>query len=218
MTTLTKVLTFTLSLCLLASPVLAQEKKPDKNHKVFFRGAYSTLTSSRANEVFTDTAGANGTFNGKKGGFSVMGGIDLGMMDPGTLLGIASIQGEVSVEYSRFSNQLVRQTTSALLGGTVNSRVNVTELNVGIAPKIRFDSLGRFKPFVTPIGLAFLVVSPPSNDSTYLDIGLNFGAGLDIMLLNWLSVGVDARYTYGFGTNHTPDSYFSTGGGIGIHF
>ena len=147
-----------------------------------------------------------------------MGGIDLGLMAPGSLLGVASIVGEVAVEYSRFSNQLVRQTTSALLGGTVNSKVNVTELNVGIAPKIRFDSLGRFKPFVSPIGLAFLVVSPPSNVSTFLDIGLNFGAGLDIMVLDWLSVGVDARYTYGFGTNNPPDSYFSTGGGIGIHF
>ncbi len=204
------------------SPLVAGEKKEkgkfQKSHKVFFRGAFSSLTSSRGNEVFTDTAGASGTFNNKKGGFSVMGGVDLGMTDPELILGVASLQGEISVEYSRFSDQWVRQTTSALLGGSNNSRVNITELNVGVGPKIRFDTLGRFKPYFMPIGLAFLVVSPPSNDSTYLNLGLNFGAGVDFMLLPWLSVGLDGRYTHGFEMVHTPSSYYSLGGGIGIHF
>jgi hypothetical protein len=193
-------------------------KYQEKGSKFFFRGAFSSLTSSRGNEPFTDTNGANGTFNGKKGGFLVGGGVALGLTKPEYIAGIASLIGQIDVEYSRFSNQLVRQTTSALTGGTANSRVNVAELNVGIGPKIRFDTLGRFKPFFMPIGLAFLIPGPPSNDSTYLDLGLNFGAGVDFMITQWFSLGLDGRYTHSFKLTHTPTSYYSLGGGFGIHF
>lgn len=192
----------------------AEEKK---NNKVFFRGAYSRLITSRGNEVFTDTLSAAGV-NGGKGGFSVGAGLDLGLMKPGEIAGVASLAGEIFLEYSRFSHALVRQTTSALLAGTNNSTVDVTELNVGVNPKVRFDNLGRFRPFVIPAGLAFLVVSPPSNDSTYLDIGLNFGAGVDFEICKWMTVGVDARYTHGFKTNNTNTSYFSTGASVGVLF
>lgn len=195
----------------------AAEGMSSKNNKVFFRGAYSRLVKSRGNEVFTDTLSAAGA-NNSKGGYSVAGGLDMGLMDRGTIGGVASLSGELFVEFSRFSNALVRQTTSALLAGTNNSKVNVTELNVGINPKIRFDSLGRAKPFIIPVGLAFLVSSPPSNDSTYLDLGLNFGAGIDFEIVEWLSLGLDARYTHGFKTNNTNTSYYSTGVSAGVLF
>lgn len=194
------------------------EGKYNKSHKAFFKGGFSTLMTSRGGEVFTDTNGASGVSNDSKGGFSVTAGLDLGMMDPASVMNTFSLVGEIRAEFSRFSNQVVRQTTSALLGGVANRAVNVTELNVSVSPKIRFDTLGRFKPYIVPVGLSFLVVSPPSNDSTYLDIGINTGAGLDIMILEWLSAGIDLRYTHGFELNHTSSSYFSASGGFGVHF
>jgi hypothetical protein len=99
------------------------------------------------------------------------------------------------------------------LVGAAQSRVAVTELNVTVAPKARFDGLGsgRFRPFVIPIGLSFLVNSPPSNDSTYLDLGLHFGGGLDVLVIDRLSVGADIRYTYGLQDSITNTRYGSTG-------
>ena len=80
------------------------------------------------------------------------------------------------------------------------------------------DSLGRFRPFVIPVGLAFLVSSPPSNDTTYLDLGVNFGAGVDIELTHLISLGIDLRYTHGFELSNTNTSYLSSGATLGIMF
>ncbi len=203
---------------LLASATMAQAGDGvQRNNRVVFRGNFVGLTKGRGNEVFTDTLGASGS-NDSKTGFGVSAALDLGMMEPGTILGMASIMGGVSVDFARFSRKVVRQTTSALLAGTTNSDVNVTELNVGVAPKLRFDNMGKFQPYLMPVGLAFLVVSPPSNDSTYLDLGLNFGAGFDYRLVDWLSVGIDGKYTQSFETTNTEGSYYTIGAGVGVHF
>lgn len=202
-------------------PAISRAADPEetwaKNNTVFFRGAYSRLIGSRGREVFTDSGGVT-TLNDGKGGFSVGAGLDLGLMKPGQILGVASLGGEIFIEFSRFSANQVTQTTSVLLGSPSVSRVNVTELNVGINPKLRFDSLGRFRPYLVPVGVAFLVSSPPSNDSTYLDLGLNFAGGVEYQIVDWLSLGLDSRYTLGFGMNNTKTSYFSAGGTVGIHF
>lgn len=205
-----------LALAILALPLSAQAKST-KNNKVFFRGGLSSLTGNRGGEVFTDTLSTTTTNNGKLG-FNVAAGLDLGMMDRNSLFDAASLAGEVMIEFSRFSANQVTQTTSALLGGVTTSKVAITELNVGINPKLKIDKFGSVRPFIIPVGLAFLVSSPPSNDSTYLDFGLNFAAGVDFELTERLSLGVDARYTHGFEINNTKTSYFSTGASLGILF
>jgi hypothetical protein len=68
------------------------------------------------------------------------------------------------------------------------------------------------------VGLAFLVNSPPSNDTTYLDVGLHFAGGLDFVLIDEISLGVDVRYTYAFDQSNTGNSYLSVGGYAGINF
>ncbi len=201
-----------------ASTAKAGEGYFEKNNQVFFRGAFSLLTNARDGEVFTDTLGLGGASNTGKGGFSIGAGLDLGMTPPEALFGVASLAGEVSLELSRYSKKSVLQTTSFLTGGTALSAVPVTELNVSVNPKVKFDTLGRFRPYIIPVGLAFLVNSPPSNDTTYLDLGINFGAGLDIYLTKLINVGLDARYTLGFEMSRTNTSYFSTGGHLGINF
>lgn len=188
----------------------------DSENQVFFRGGFSYLTNSRGNEVFTDVNGASALNNGKSG-FSVATGLDLKMLDV-PFLGDSDLLGEIFIEYARFSRKTVTQTTSALLGGAATSNVQVSSLNVTVAPKIRFDQWEHVHPFISPVGVSFLVNSPPSNDTTYLDLGLHFAAGVDFQLLDWLSLGVDARYTHGFEFTNTNMSYFSTGMYAGINF
>jgi len=205
-----------IALTLLVLPVPSQAKST-KNNKVFFRGGLSSLTGNRGGEVFTDTLSTTTTNDGKLG-FNVAAGLDLGLTARNALWDGASLAGEVMVEFSRFSANQVTQTTSALLGGTATSKVAITELNVGINPKLKIDKFGAIRPYVIPVGLAFLVSSPPSNDSTYLDFGLNFAAGVDFEITEIICLGLDARYTHGFEINNTKTSYFSTGASLGVLF
>ncbi len=116
-------------------------------------------------------------------------GLNLALTDPADMRGLVLL-GEIFVEYSRFSKKVVLQTTSALLGAHPHtSDVHVTELNVTIAPMFRYDGWKVVRPFFIPVGVAFLVNSPPSNDTTYLDIGLHFAGGFDFVLMDEISCG-----------------------------
>lgn len=165
--------------------------------QVFYQYGWNMLAKDRGNQVFTDTDGLGGTFNNGTGGWNMGAGLDLPIIKnagPGDLL------GEIVADYSRFSNATVLQTTSALLGGKATTTVNVTELEVVIAPKYRFSLFdGKFRPWIIPAGLAFMVNSPPSNDSGYLDIGYHAGVGAEYMFISELSLGVDYRYTIAAG-------------------
>ena len=174
-------------------------------------------SQQRCTEVFTDTAAGSGVANDDQGGFSIAAGLNLALTDPADMNGLVLL-GEIFVEYSRFSKKTVLQTTSALLGGTNTSDVHVTELNVTIAPMVRYDGWKVVRPFFIPIGLAFLVNSPPSNDTTYLDIGLHFAGGLDFALIDAISLGIDFRYTYTFDQSNTNSSYLSTGAYAAVNF
>jgi hypothetical protein len=196
-----------------------------KKNQVFFRGAYSRLSKNRGTEVFTD-AGAGlgaGPANDDQGGFSIAAGLNLALTDPADMRGLVLL-GEIFVEYSRFSKKEVVQTTSALVGLLVPgapiamSDVHVTELNVTIAPMFRYDGWKVVRPFFIPVGVAFLVNSPPSNDTTYLDIGLHFAGGFDFVLMDEISLGVDFRYTYAFDQSNTNNGYLSTGVYAGVNF
>lgn len=196
-------------------PVMARAES-GKYNQVFFRSGFAYLTDDRSGEVFTDTGNAGGP-NNSKGGFNVSAGLDLGLVTGDSLNG-NSLLGEILIEYSRFSNKNVVTTTSALLGAPTVDRVAVSELNVTVAPKLRLDSLGPVRPFIVPIGLSFLVNSPPSNNTTYLDVGVHFAGGLDIKVAEQVSLGADIRYTHGFETADTHNRYLSGGGYLGINF
>ncbi len=197
----------------------AQDSAPGKTrlNQVFFRGGIASLVHSRGNEVFTDTAGASGV-NSNKRGLGLAAGIDLAISEEKQILGFGTLLGEVYMEYDRFSSKTVRQTTSALLAGTNNSNVMVSQMNATIAPKLRIDSLGVVRPFIIPGGMSWLVNSPPSNDSTYLDFGIPFAAGVDLKFMDQLSIGMDVRYTLAFNDSNTENSTYSVGGYAGINF
>ncbi len=185
--------------------------------QVFYRYGFSSMSENRGSQIFTDTLGAAGK-NDDKSGHGFGAGLDLKMMAC-PLVGSNSIVGEIFVDYNKFSNKSVANA----IGQVANvqpkvSNVTVSELAVVIAPKYRFDGLGKFRPWIVPVGLAFMVNSPPSNTTSYLDVGYHVGAGAEYMVLKELSVGVDYRYTAGSGDPGLKVKYSSLGLNLGVNF
>ena len=185
--------------------------------QVFFRAGFASLVGGdRGGEVFTDTNGAAGRTNDKKTGFSVGAGFDLPLFqDPwwgNTVL------AEILIDYAQFSREKVVQTTGALLGQTNITRVTVNEVSMGAAPKYRIE-LGQWRPWIIPIGLEWQVISPPSNNTSYLDVGATFGAGIDYRIIKEISVGLDLRYHWSSKTtNAGAVSFITSGLYLGFNF
>jgi opacity protein-like surface antigen len=198
----------------------AQESVPVSGKlggQLFFRGGAAFLTGGgRGGEVFTDAAGFGGLTNDETVGFSAGFGLDIPLMkDPwfgNTIL------GEVLLDYGQFSRKRVWQTTSLLAGTPTLSDVTVNQLAIVGAPKYRID-MGQLRPWVIPVGMAFLVNSPPTNDTTYLDLGLHFGVGVDYLLTEDISIGIDWRYNLNFNfTNSSSGDFMTTGLYVGFNF
>ncbi len=184
--------------------------------QVFFRGGLGFATESRGGQVFTDNNAVSGR-NGEKNGWNIGAGLNLTLwqeMGPGNIL------GEILLNYSEFSSETVRQTTSTLIGAPIQSKVAVSELAVTVSPKYRLEQLfeGKVRPWIIPAGMAFLVNSPPSNDSTYLDVGYHAGLGLEVVLIRQLSLGADFRYTLSFKRAEIDASHYSADAYIGVNF
>ncbi|MBP9681893.1 MAG: outer membrane beta-barrel protein [Bacteriovorax sp.] len=185
--------------------------------QVFYRYGLSSLSTSRGGQTFTDVLGNNGK-NDDKNGHGLAAGLDLKMMNC-PLFPQNSLVGEIFVDYNRFSNKKVVNAIGHVAGiSSVPTEVSVSELAVVVAPKYRFDSMGSFRPWIIPAGLAFMVNSPPSNTTNYLDVGYHVGAGAEYMIVKELSLGVDYRYTIGSGDPQLKVKYSSLGASLGINF
>lgn len=188
--------------------------------QVFYKFGTASLKDDRGGQAFTDTYGLLGK-NDDDSGSAIGAGLDI----PLTKLFGNTLLGEVMVEYAKFSDKKVLQTASVLKDEALTedgslfetSNVNVSELNVVIAPKYRFE-LGKLRPWIIPAGLAFMVNSPPSDDANYLDTGFHYGIGVEYMVHPALSVGADYRNTIASGDPGIKASYSSYGVYIGINF
>ncbi len=134
-----------------------------------------------------------------------------------------SLVGEVGLEFKRFNSQVVTQavpSTCAAAGiGTCsvrNDKVPLTMLTVDVAPKLKFREGEKLRPWIIPVGVDFHVISPPSNASTYLDLGVQWGAGVEYNIWGPFNLGVDARYHYAFGMTQTTNNFYTAGGYLGI--
>jgi hypothetical protein len=206
----------------LAMPKIAHAQQdtqePDKlGGQVFFRFGGGFLTQGdRGGDIFADSGGANGRNNGDSGidlGF----GFDLPLFkDPwfGN-----SLLGEVRMGYTEFSSKRVQTTTSTLLGGTSTSEVAVTAGSIAGSPKYRIALSSKVGVWVVPIGMEFLIIGPPTNDSTYLDVAIPFGIGADYALCRDISIGIDWRYHWNLDrTNVTSADFTSIGAYLGFNF
>ena len=194
---------------------------------VFFRGGGAWLSSDRGNEVFTDVFGAAGTNNGDAGWY-VGGGLNLLLSkDAWGMMSNTWALGEIGVEFKRFNSKNVAvavPSTCAVAGvascgaGVRTGEVQLTMLTVDIAPKIMFMEGSRFRPWIIPIGLDFHVISPPSNDTTVLDIGAQFAAGAQYRVWKAIHLGVDGRFHLATNQTDTINNFGTFGGYVGIGF
>ena len=185
-----------LSLVVLPALLFAGTSRADRGAQIFVRGGLSFLGDDRGGQVLTDTSGAAGRNDGKLAwNFSI--GLDKELVQK---LGPGALIGEFMLDYAHFSDKTVLQPTSALFGGMAKSNITVAELGVVCAAKYRFELLnGKLRPWIIPVGIAFLINSPPSNDVTSIDLGYQLGAGIEYRVIPALSIGADVRYTCGFG-------------------
>jgi opacity protein-like surface antigen len=204
-------------------------------NEVFFRGGWAALTSDRGNELFTDVHGQSigSTSQTGKNGYYIGAGLDLMLSRDvwGLMKGI-SVVGEIGVEYKRWNSDNTFNTgnigvngTGALAvggagapAGTSQSKTPLTMLTVDVAPKIKFMEGSNFQPWVIPVGLDFHVISPPSNTTTVLDVGVQFGAGAEYRLWKELKVGLDGRFHLASGATGTVNNFGTLGGYVGIGF
>jgi opacity protein-like surface antigen len=191
--------------------VATLEQTPEQTHHdnmLFFRGGYTDLLENRAGNSFTDTHNSLGLgpTNTEDNGWYVGAGFDFvlthdiwGLM-PGTW-----VDAELGLEYKHFGTEnavTVVPLAECLLGGgavaacaaSARGDIDVTMLTVSAAPKLRFLEGSKIRPWLIPGGLDFHVISPPSDSATVLDIGVQFGAGVDYEVIEGVFVGIDGRY------------------------
>ncbi len=207
-----------------ASPGAQQET----GNMVFFRGGWAGLVNDRGNEIFTDVENTFGTgsSNDKNNGYYVGAGLDLVLSRDvwGMMSGVWAL-GEIGVEFKRWNSERVAQavpstaTTAILPGTTVNKRkVQLTMLTVSVAPKIMFMEGSRFRPWIIPAGLDFHVISPPSNDTTVLDIGVQWAVGVQYRVWKAIHLGIDGRFHLATGQTDTTNNFGTAGAYLGIAF
>lgn len=173
--------------------------------QVSFRGGYTRLDRNARSTTFT--AGKT-----EKGGFLAGGALDIPLMkDP--WLG-NRLLGQISVDFSGIDGETTFSVTGA--------RGRQSLLKIAISPKYRIDTLGNIRPWIIPIGIAFLLSTPPSESVTYATVGGTVGAGVEYVLPvmeERFSLGL--QFSYNFfdkGRVNINTNHFSVGPYVGINF
>jgi len=139
------------------------------------------------------------------------------------LLGYAPdtwVMGELTIQYNQFgtkSTALAVPTVENFVGaatapgagfpgcvGTYGAKAcssiigknTLNSLLISASPKIKFAywEASHVRPWIIPAGLDILVVSPPTDSANVLDVGVQFGAGIDYEVLPGVTLGIDGRY------------------------
>jgi hypothetical protein len=178
--------------------------------QVSFRGGFTLLDSPARSGVFTG-GGTN------KGGYMAGGALDVPLMrDPWM---DNPLLGQISVDFTGVDGK----TTFAITG----ERGKQSLLKIAISPKYRIDNLGEFspllqniRPWIIPIGMAFLLSSPPSDSVAYATIGGTVGAGIEYLLWHRrFSLGLASSYNFfSEDRNRIKTDHFSVGPYVGINF
>ena len=201
------------------SVIITSVDTTSTGNRLFFRGGYAALNSGRGGELFTD--GHTGQNDGT-GGYYVGAGEDLMVTSDlwGMMKGIALV-GEIGVEFKRWNSQTVANSDTATVTGVSNgglTKVQITMLTVDIAPKIKFRHDSDLQPWIIPVGLDFHVISPPSNQTTVLDIGVQFGGGVGYRIWKELWLGMDGRFHLASNQTNTSNNYGTVGAYVAIGF
>ncbi len=199
------------------SPASAEE---GTGNMVFFKGGFAVAPSNRSNEFFTDCGLAGGTCsqNNSNNGWYVGAGLDLVLSkDAWGMMSKTWVMGEIGVQFNRWGGSTVNGgVTGAATTGP--AKTQLTSVNIDVAPKIKFMEGSALRPWIIPAGLDIMVISPPSNQTQYLDVGVQFGAGMEYEVWKAFKLGLDARYHLMANMTNTSNSYFQVGPYVGISF
>jgi hypothetical protein len=188
------------------------------------------MNSNRANELFTDASNPIGRgFNDGGQGYYVGAGLDQLMHNNFLGLKGTSLFGEIGLEFKRLTSKSVTNTGNLGVGfcgannapalcvtSTNPSQVQITMLTMDVAPKLKFMEGSKLRPWVIPVGLDFHVISPPSNQTNYLDIGVQFGAGAEYNIFGPFNLGIDGRYHLAANMTNTVNNFGTVGLYLGI--
>lgn len=183
------------------------EKRMDrKSHMLFFRGGFAHSDHSRNGVSLTGTPDKNAWYVGA--------GFDWGLTkDAWGLAPKTSVASELMFEYKELGQNVQGSSPTTGYG------VNVSQLTLTAAPKIKFLEGNRLRPWVIPAGLAIHVISPPSAAITELVPGIMFGGGIDYRIWKSFSIGLDARYHLtGAKYDNIKIDGVTAGGYLGIGF
>lgn len=187
--------------------------------------------------VFGDDQGIH-----DKDGYGIATGINIMVAPKDPLFG-QEVWGEVGLEYARFGDgDRAPNLPAALEAGlglpsgslaqdsSSKAEIGVSIFNVHIGPKLRLNfgdpepgkmwTLKRLHPYLVA-GMMFGVISPPSDDVTYIDIGALVVAGFDYVLppLGGLfGIGMDYRHHFFGGATGEDIDYGSAGVFITVNF
>ena len=189
----------------------------ETGNMVFFRGGGAFATSDRSGEVFPDVA--TGAATGDTG-YYVGAGLDLVLSKDlwGMMSGTWAL-GEIGVELKQYEAKTAGKSARAAAGLAAGSdKVEISQLTVSVSPKIMFMEGSRFRPWVIPVGLDFHVISPPSDETTVLDVGAQIAVGAQYRVWKAMHVGVDGRFHLAAGDTDTDNSFGTVGGYVGIAF
>jgi hypothetical protein len=173
----------------------------ESGNMVVFKGGFMNLSEDRGRQIFTDTNGLTGVNGGNTG------------------------IGEIGLQFNRINSARVNNTAGSVAAHTVTGAtaldpqvVQLTMVTIDVAPKLKFMDGSAFRPWIIPVGLDIHVISPPSNRTQYLDVGVQFGAGFEYAVWKAFKVGADARYHLTANMTNTNNSYFQVGPYVGITF
>ena len=190
-------------------------------NRVFFRGGFAALNSSREGELFTDGHRAAGQSDGSNG-YYVGAGTELMLSrDMWGMMKNIAVLGEIGVEFKRWDSSTVANSDTPPVTGVSTgglSKVQMTMLTVNVSPKVKFMQGSDFQPWVIPVGMDFHVISPPSNQTQYLDVGAQFGAGAEYRIWKEFWLGVDGRYHVASNQTNTVNNYGTVGAYVAIGF
>ena len=199
----------------------------ETGNMVFFRGGWAGLVNDRGNEIFTDVENTFGTgsSNDNNNGYYVGAGLDLVLSRDvwGMMSGVWAL-GEIGVEFKRWNSERVAQAVPSTAGvalgaqGVQKRKVQLTMLTVSVAPKIMFMEGSRIRPWIIPGGLDFHVISPPSNDTTVLDIGVQWAVGVQYRVWKAIHLGIDGRFHLATGQTDTTNNFGTAGAYVGLAF
>ena len=202
-------------------PAGAEETQPSGN-MVFFKGGFVGFHSNRGGEFFTDCSALSSPStcgqNNSSTGWYVGAGLDLVLSkDAWGMMSKTWAVGEIGLQFNRISSSTVSGGVTPL-AGTNSAKTQLTSVTIGIAPKIKFMEDSKFRPWIIPVGLDIMVISPPSNQTQYLDVGVQFGVGVEYEVWKAFKLGLDGRYHLMANMTNTTNSYGQVGPYVGISF